>query len=239
MRILVLTTETVHHAFYVRALRSVYPATTVFCERGSSVRTSFQTHHAFEIEREIYEKSRWFDCKETSLKNLAQVRNFSSLNDREAISAIEREKPDVVVVFGTGVLKQPLIDVCPKHLFNLHGGDPEEYRGLDNHLWAIYHKDYSGLVTTLHLLEPALDAGGIVLQGMVPLYHGMPLHALRAANTEICVRLTLTVIDMILRDGKVLGRPQMRRGRYYSAMPAVLKAVCQERFETYVQTLPK
>ena len=42
---------------------------------------------------------------------------------------------------------------------NLHGGDPEKYRGLDSHLWSIYHEDWASLVSTLHVVSKDLDAG--------------------------------------------------------------------------------
>ena len=81
-----------------------------------------------------------------------------------------------------------MINVVPEKIFNLHGGDPQRYRGLDTHLWAIYHKDFGGLVTTLHIL-PKLDDGDIVSMGTLPVSKDMPLYALRKVNTEVCVNL--------------------------------------------------
>ena len=134
-------------------------------------------------------------------------------------------------------LKPPLIEICSQRIFNLHWADPEKYRGLDTHLWAIYHKDFGGLITTLHHLDTGLDTGDIVLQGAIPLHHKMKLHELRAANTEVCVKLTISVIDMMNRFGEVTSRSQYNKGRYYTAMPSELKGICQKRFETYTMGL--
>ena len=105
------------------------------------------------------------------------------MNDASAIASLEKESVDIVIVFGTGVLKPPLIEICTQRIFNLHGADPENYRGLDTHLWAIYHKDFSGLITTLHHLDTGLDTGDIVLQSAIPIHQKIKLHELRAANT--------------------------------------------------------
>ena len=58
-----------------------------------------------------------------------------------------------------------MISIFENKIFNLHGGDPEKYRGLDSHYWSIYHNDFKSLITTLHKVRPILDTGEIVLQG--------------------------------------------------------------------------
>jgi methionyl-tRNA formyltransferase len=146
--------------------------------------------------------------------------------------------PDATIVFGTGKLKAPVLSVQPERMFNLHGGDPQEYRGLDTHLWAIYHGDFSGLVTTLHRVAPALDDGDIVASAAVPLHRSMGLHELRAANTEVCLALTLAALTQLAEDGHVLSRRQSRAGRYYSFMPAILKDLVCAKFASHTGLLP-
>ena len=237
MKIAVLTTETPHHTYFVKALKELFSDITVYCETKNNVTPLFKTDHSFEVKRDIYECQRWFRNEETKISEITSVNEFTSMNDASAIASLEKESVDIVIVFGTGVLKPPLIEICSQRIFNLHGADPEKYRGLDTHLWAIYHKDFSGLITTLHHLDKGLDTGDIVLQGAIPLHHKIKLHELRAANTEVCVKLTLTVIDMMNRFGEVTSRSQYKKGRYYSAMPSELKGICQKRFETYTTGL--
>lgn len=237
MKIAVLTTETSHHTFFVKALKEAFGEVVVFCETGAAPPAPFVTVHPFEAVRDDYERGRWFGGRSVGLADVARVRLVSSMNSADAIASLQDERPDAAIVFGTGVLKPATIEACPRHLFNLHGGDPELYRGLDTHLWAIYHRDFAGLITTLHRLDVGLDTGDIVLQGTIPLYTGMPLHALRASNTEICLRLSLAALDMLGRSGDVLSRPQRSNGRYYSAMPTDLKSVCERRFASHTGKL--
>ena len=141
------------------------------------------------------------------------------------------------IVFGTGKVSKQVIQVCPNGIINLHGGNPEEYRGLDSHLWAIYHHDFSGLVTTLHRINEELDDGDIILQMPIQLRPDMGLHELRRYNTDVCIEMVLSAFDMFNRQGYMIDRPQQKRGRYYSFMPSVIKEICLKYFNQYVVNL--
>jgi methionyl-tRNA formyltransferase len=236
MKVAVLTTETTHHAYFVRELARAADVEQVIVERRSAA-APFPTHHPFENERDAHESRTWFDGERAAIRDIAPTLEVDGVNAPEAVAALDGLRPQVVFVFGTGRLLPEVIRACPNGLVNLHGGDPEEYRGLDSHLWAIYHRDFSGLVTTLHRVNEELDDGEIVLQAAIPLRREMPLCELRQRNTEVCVNLAVLALDMHARHGEFLSRPQGRRGRYYSFMPAVLKEVCRERFESYTSRL--
>ena len=92
---------------------------------------------------------------------------FSSIND-PAHSKIEELNPDMVIIFGTSKVSPNIISIPTKLCLNLHGGAPEYYRGLDSHLWAIYHNDFENLITTMHF-EPELDSGRIIFQEQLEL----------------------------------------------------------------------
>jgi len=233
MNVVVLTTETPHHAYFVSRLKESFGEVTAFCETREATIAS-NTNHPFERKRESYEWNRWFNGRATTVSELVPTQQFYSMNEPEALEALSRANPDVIIVFGTGILKIPVIEFCPNKIFNLHGGDPEYYRGLDTHLWAVYHREFNALIATLHQLDEKVDAGNIVLQGAIPLHCGMKLYHLRAANTEICTRLTESAIEMIKRHGNVTSRRQSRRGRNYSAIPLELMRLCQERFDEHI-----
>ena len=133
--------------------------------------------------------------------------------------------PDIIIVFGTSRLRKGVIDVLPNAIYNLHGGDPQHYRGLDSHLWAIYHRDFDGLETTLHQLNGELDDGAIVAKRSLQITKGMKLHELRSANTEACVELVTDALHFYSKTGRIDSCTQKKKGRYYSFMPAVLKEV--------------
>ena len=94
-------------------------------------------------------------------------------------------------------------------------GDPRQYRGLDTHLWAIYHGDFGGLVTCLHHVDLQLDTGDIVDCRPVPIARDMELHELRAANTRVCVEL----IRSALASGKLKRALPLMTMNVWSSLP--------------------
>ena len=145
----------------------------------------------------------------------------------------------MIIVFGTGKLSPEIISICPQGCVNLHGGNPEEYRGLDASLWTIYHGDFQALMTTVQVLAAKLDCGDIVSQRAVPIAHGMRLHELRRAGTEAAIPALREVIKGFAANGSVVGQPMAQKGRYYSHMPTALKEICLKRFERHTAQLRK
>lgn len=236
MKIVVLTTQTPHHTYFVQEVVKRFPVELVLLERGH-VNPPFPTSHAFEAKRDEYENAVFFGGKERRISEFAPVAEVDSANGKEALGSLDAIVPDVIISFGTGKISKELIARCSDGIINLHGGDPEEYRGLDSHLWAIYHKDFKNLITTLHRLNERLDDGQIIARLPVPLKRDMKIFELRRYNTQVCVDLTLAALATYQRDGKFTAQRQRKQGRYYSFMPAVLKQICQEYFERYTATL--
>ena len=236
MRLAVLTTESAHHAYFVRELQKALGSVTVFLETQAQ-RFAFATRHPFEELRDDYESRKWFGGNSALVANYAPVKSFMSINEEAAVAALRQEAADFMVVFGTSRLEPNTIAACPPTLLNLHGGDSEKYRGLDSHMWAIYHRDFESLMVTFHRVDDELDTGEIVSQSNVPIENEMPLHALRAATAEVCTQVAIDAADTFLQKGQVTSRPQITRGKYYSAMPVELKAICQQNFDRFVRSL--
>ena len=237
MNLALLTTDTLHHCRFLDALAQFCPPKLVLAERPGEG-PGFDTHHRFEDERIEYERDLWFGGEAVHLRDRGPVYEVASVNDPDAVERLVAAAPEIVVVFGTGRLEQRVIDVCLRAIVNLHGGDPEHYRGLDTHLWAIHDGDFAGLVTTLHRVNEHLDDGDIVAEAPVPISGGMGLHELRARTTDVCVELVRSALRSYLEDGRFESRPQRQCGTYYSFMPAALKEVCAKKFADHTAHLP-
>ncbi len=236
-KIVLLTTETTHHAFFVQELIKYCGEISIYCENLDRNKFPYETFHPFENQREQFELYKWFNGKKISISDLCNKKSFDTLNSPESMRSLSNEKADLVIAFGVGQLGEEVINLFPGKIFNFHGGDPALYRGLDSHLWAIYHYDFSSLITTLHRLDKRLDAGNIVMQGEIEITRGMKIESLRSANTEICVTMALTLIDGISKYRQIPSRKLLNLGRYYSAMPTVLKEICVKRFEKFAMQI--
>lgn len=225
-----MTTDTTHHTWWVWKLAEAGVLDAVVLEERI-LHPPFDTHHPFEDDRDEYERDVLLQGCPGAIDGFAPTARVETANDQSAVRALGA--CDLVVVFGTGLIAGSTIDLLDGRLLNLHGGDPERYRGLDNHLWSVYHRDFDALVTTLHVVTPRLDTGAIVSAAPIPLSRGSRLHEVRARNTEVCLDLTLAAVDA--PDGP--RTPQRSAGRYYSFMPSVLKNICVKHFSDHVAAL--
>ncbi|MBI4615892.1 MAG: hypothetical protein HY720_19905 [Planctomycetes bacterium] len=236
MRTVLLTTETTHHAYFAREVGRRFPLAGILVETRAA-RAPFETAHPYERERDEYEREVLLAGLAGGLSYLAPSRSFETANEARAVEWLVSLRPDVAIVFGTGRLEAAATSAPGIACLNLHGGDPERYRGLDTHLWAIYHGEFDALVTTLHHVDPGLDTGDVVFRTGLVLGPGTRLAEFRAINTRACVDLALLALAG-LDAGIALPRMrQARRGRYYSFMPAALKNRVATNFERHVARL--
>lgn len=237
LKVAILTTETSHHVAFVRGIVAKYPNVKVF-EEKRPISAKFDTQHEYDDLRDKYELDFWFDGKMPKLSDFAPTETYENMNAPECIESLREYEPDAIVVFGTGRLDEALYSVRPDRIVNLHGADPEQYRGLDTHLWALYHGDFDGLVTSLHRVDPEKDRGGVVMKMPIPLHKNMKFYELRRANCEICIEMVLYALDMLGRYDQFISQPQRYVGRHYSFMPAILKDRCVQKFYGHTLMLP-
>ncbi len=230
MKILILTTETTHHNYFVKKIHEISDDLFVIYETKKPKVPEFKIYHKFEDEMVKYERNLWFNSKNKKLKFISNSITFNSVNDSDCIKLIDQINPDLTFVFGTGILNKKTISKINTNLFNFHGGDPEMYRGLDSHLWSIYHNDYNSLVSTLHKVEPTLDTGEILFKRKIKINKNLKLHQLRSLNTQECVKMAKDTINCLSNSSKIFSYKQKTKGRYYSFMPAVLKEICLNKF---------
>jgi len=236
MRVVILTTDTPHHLYFVKEISAIFHIIGIAIET-KLLNKPFLTHHTFEDERDRYEIKELLQEEKVRFEDFCVTKAFNNINDKSSIEFIADLKPDVVVTFGTGLIRKSLINLCPDGFINLHGGNPEYYRGLDSHMWAIYNREFDQLIVTLHRLNQKLDDGEILQKSQIKLNKNSKIIKLRAENTKLCVQLTLSALSTFKQLGSFRSKPQKIKGRYYSFMPSQLKEVCVENFDQHIQKL--
>ena len=244
IKLSILTTNTTHHCYFVQEVKKNELEVSVIFEPPKPINNSVLLEQSFENQKKSfeekrvnYENQRWFEGKKMDITNFTNVFKVDDINSKNAHEKLKEINPDLIVVFGTRKIKEDMISAFKNRIFNLHGGSPEKYRGLDSHYWAIYHKDFESITTTLHQVESSLDTGGIILQEKVKLWPNMNLYQLRASNTELCVYLTNELIDIFKKNKSIKSKKQKTKGRYYSLMPEALKSNIEFKFQNYIKKI--
>ena len=70
-------------------------------------------------------------------------------------------EPDVIVVYGTGIIKSPLLGLTKK-IINMHLGISPYYNGAGTNWWPMYNNEYELVGTTIHYIDAGVDTGPIL-----------------------------------------------------------------------------
>jgi methionyl-tRNA formyltransferase len=234
LKVVILTTRTNHHLYFLHQL-SLDGRLDIFSifEKKTS-KFSFKTKHSLDNLRKKYESSILLK-KKIKYSLLKKKKEVWDVNSKTSINLIKKFDPEVIISYGIGKIKDKFLNNFQKKTFNLHGGDPEYYRGLDSFLWAIYHKDFNKFYVTLHKVNDTFDSGGVVYKKKLTFDKKTNIYNLRLLSSDICLLLSKKIIKNFFSKKKYKIKSQKIRGRYYSAMPSVLKNICINNFNNYIK----
>ena len=86
------------------------------------------------------------------------------LNTEKSSNFINKIKPDLVMIFGCSLIKNPLFANLPQNSINLHLGLSPRYRGSATLFWPFYFMEPNFAGSTFHYIISEPDAGNIIHQ---------------------------------------------------------------------------
>ena len=130
-----------------------------------------------------------------------------SHNSTECVELLEADKPEVIVVYGTAILKPHIFTKAKQVTLNMHTGLSPHYRGDSTLFWPIYYNDPDHLGVTVHKLVADVDGGDIVYTGLVGYEPGDGEAELFAKGVKVGTELYLQAVQDVL-DGSIAYHPQ-------------------------------
>lgn len=104
-----------------------------------------------------------------------QLRRVSTLNEGDGLAELRASRPDLLVSVGSPeIFKPPVLATAAFGAVNVHNGRLPRYRGVFGTFWEMYSGEEWGCAT-IHVMEPKVDAGAVLAQGVVRLA-GRSLH---------------------------------------------------------------
>jgi len=230
-KIVLLSTETLHHNFFINyLLKNDFKLTCCLFET-TSVQPPFAVGPLYEEEENKFEETH-FHVENAKLLRDELIFYIDTVNSDQSFEKLSEIKPDLGVVFGMRKINKNIIELFKDGLINVHRGISQKYRGLDSDLWAIYHSDYDNLGVTIHMVDPTLDIGDIVYQQKLILKRDMKMYQIRYYTTLIATELVTQALRDYLNYEMVL-KPQEKIGRYYSFMPLALKKLVNKKYNKH------
>ena len=91
------------------------------------------------------------------------LRYVTDINHADTVRHIGSLDPDLIVVSGTSLIKEPIFNIEPKYgLINLHAGLSPYYRGGPCTFWALFNEEPEYIGVTIHWLSLGIDSGNII-----------------------------------------------------------------------------
>jgi folate-dependent phosphoribosylglycinamide formyltransferase PurN len=136
------------------------------------------------------------------------------INHPEVVALADRLQPDVIAVFGTSLIRGPLLERGRLGIFNLHGGLSPRYRGADCTFWALYNGEPDQVGCTLHRIDPGIDTGSLIAYIRPEVKDGDDELTLFWRAVRDSAEVYAELLDRLVR-GDALGAPQREKGRLY------------------------
>jgi len=85
-----------------------------------------------------------------------------TVNGPDAVGALRKLQPDVIVQFAAGILQEQVFEVARLGTLNLHPGIAPLIKGRDPIYWALWKREPRWLGATVHLIDEGIDTGPVL-----------------------------------------------------------------------------
>lgn len=162
--------------------------------------------------------------------NMAHV---NDVNDSLSVALLTRLRPDICLVFGTGILRGRTLRLGSRYVLNIHGGIVPAYRNVHSEFWAVLRSDLGNLGTSIIHLDEGIDSGAVALQRRLTVDPAESLFSIRYRNTRLAVEVALEALAFAAR-GPLPADPQdsAKRGFYRTPGFVDLMRMGARRFTT-------
>jgi len=220
MKIVVLTSNSLRHKFLANTLSSYCDDALIISECKPQTSSFNDSKNSTEIEnhfllRDQTEKSFFPNDNYFIPKTLPII--YKEANSPYVYEAIKNFKPDILIVFGSSIIKEPLISLLPVgHIINLHLGISPYYRGSGTNFWPFVNDELEYLGSTILHLDAGIDTGDIICHVRPNIELNDNVHTVGCKIIKSSVESLIKIIKL-LDGGKKLNRVKQWevKDRYY------------------------
>ena len=123
--------------------------------------------------------------------------------------------PDVVLIFGSDLIKEPLLSILPKQTLNLHLGISPRYRGAATLFWPFYFLEPNYAGSTFHYIISEPDAGDIVHQCIPKLDSSDGIHDVASKTVITSANDAIKLLDILEKGGQWIRNKQKGTGKNF------------------------
>ena len=146
----------------------------------------------------------------------------------------QARQPEIVLLYGSSIIKAPLLEAYDGKIVNLHLGLSPYYRGSGTNFWPLAHREPECVGATIHLAVLRVDAGAVLAQVRPAPEASDRAHELGTKTIIAALDAMPRVLELYL-SGQITPQPQrLDRGRVFKQKDFHAAAVRQmwQHFDT-------
>jgi folate-dependent phosphoribosylglycinamide formyltransferase PurN len=172
MIVVLLTSTSLRHKYIASKLNEVLDLQLVITEKKSSKiedtttlskeEANFVTTHF--NKRAASEASFFGEYKNFPEKTPHLSVAHKEINNQFVFEVLNIIKPDLIILFGTSIIKNHIIEKYPDKIINLHLGLSPYFKGSATNLFPVLYNKLECIGATIHKVTEKVDAGDILHQ---------------------------------------------------------------------------
>jgi len=168
--VVILTSGSNRHKYFVNNLSRYFKVLGVVSEKKRPI-TIFDNKEENEISKKHFfqrdlAESLYFKDHDLFCVSDSEILNLENtqINSLETFDWVKSKNPDFVILFGTSIIRAPLLTYFENKIINMHLGLSPYYRGSGTNFWPLVNNQPECIGATIHLAILKVDAGAILAQ---------------------------------------------------------------------------
>ncbi len=221
MRIGILTSSDTRHRYFVRAIRAEFHVVAIgYEETGYSPAAEppegLTTDERGIIAHHFAERARQEVCffghdaafvEDTPDATVLRIAT-GQLNSSRTMNAFLDEGVDTVLIYGTNLIREPLISRWAGRMLNMHLGLSPYYRGTATNFYPLVNGEPQYVGATIHLIDAGIDSGPIVRHVRPEITTGDMPHTIGCKTILAGIEAMKKSLSFLDRDGELATVPQ-------------------------------
>ena len=135
------------------------------------------------------------------------------INDEKNVLDIINKSPDLLICYGSSLIKSRLLDLYKNRFVNVHLGLSPYYRGTGTNVWPLINNEPNMVGATFMHIDSGIDTGEIIHQIRADIFLGDSPHTI---GNRLIKKMTKNYINLIVKfkDIKKVRQPNIR-GKLY------------------------
>ncbi len=205
MKVIILTGSEIRHRFFRSkvSLDSRFDVIATFCEgeekslenrlKSNSGASQIELMHVdarTQAERDFFGVSINVLPDKSNSKFIPK----GAINDKKIVDSIKSLNADLIICYGSSIIKSELLDIYSGKFLNVHLGLSPYYRGTATNIWPFINLEPEFVGATFMHINAGIDTGEIIHQIRPDIYLGDSPHSI---GNRLIAKMTDVYADII------------------------------------------